>query len=109
MALTEPGHIGELYEVTGPELITFADAVAQIAEASGREIRYVPVPWRRTRPCRWGVRYRPTSSRMLAEVFAEVLDGHNAWLGGGVQRALGRPSWIRRLCPGRRRHRIWDR
>ena len=29
--------------------------------------------------------------KMLAEVFAEVLDGHNAWLGDGVQRALGRP------------------
>jgi hypothetical protein len=29
--------------------------------------------------------------KMLTDVFTEVLDGHNAWLGDGVQRALGRP------------------
>ena len=42
-AFTEPGHVGELYELTGPRLLTFAEAVQEIAAASGREIRYVPV------------------------------------------------------------------
>ena len=42
-ALTDDRHIGELYELTGPRLLTFAEAVAEIAEATGREIRYVPV------------------------------------------------------------------
>src|SRR5215213_10553552 len=42
-ALTEDGHAGQLYEVTGPRLLTFAQAVAEIAAATGREIRYVQV------------------------------------------------------------------
>ncbi len=42
-ALTEDGHAGELYELTGPRLLTFADAVGEIADATGRDIRVTPV------------------------------------------------------------------
>jgi len=42
-ALTEDGHAGQLYELTGPRSLTFAHAAAEIAEATGREVRYVPV------------------------------------------------------------------
>ena len=42
-ALTQEGHVGQLYELTGPRLLTFAQAVDEIAQATGREIRYVPV------------------------------------------------------------------
>ena len=42
-ALSEPGHEGRVYELTGPRLLTFAEAVGEIARATGREIRYVPV------------------------------------------------------------------
>ena len=42
-ALTEEGHDGELYELTGPQLLTFEQAVDEIARAASREIRYVPV------------------------------------------------------------------
>jgi uncharacterized protein YbjT (DUF2867 family) len=36
-------HVGQIYEVTGPRLMTFAEAVGEIAQATGREIRYVPI------------------------------------------------------------------
>ena len=42
-ALTDDRHIGELYELTGRRLLTFADAVDEIGQAAGREVRYVPV------------------------------------------------------------------
>src|ERR671913_1327014 len=42
-ALTGDGHVGQLYEVTGPRLLGWAQAVAEIAAAAGRPIRYVPV------------------------------------------------------------------
>jgi uncharacterized protein YbjT (DUF2867 family) len=41
---TEDGHQGQVYEVTGPRLLTFADAVAALAEASGRDLRFESVP-----------------------------------------------------------------
>jgi uncharacterized protein YbjT (DUF2867 family) len=39
-ALTEDGHAGELYELTGPRLLTFAEAVGEISRATGRKVRY---------------------------------------------------------------------
>jgi uncharacterized protein YbjT (DUF2867 family) len=42
-ALTEDGHAGEVYELTSPRLLTFEEAVGEIARATGREIRFVPV------------------------------------------------------------------
>lgn len=39
-ALLEDGHASKVYEISGPEAITYADAVAQIAEASGRSVVY---------------------------------------------------------------------
>ena len=43
-ALTEDRHVGQLYELTGPRLWTFADAIAEIGHAIGRNIRFVQVP-----------------------------------------------------------------
>lgn len=38
--LLDDGHAGARYEVTGPELLSFGEAVELIARATGREIRY---------------------------------------------------------------------
>jgi uncharacterized protein YbjT (DUF2867 family) len=42
-ALTDDRHIGELYELTGPRLLTFDQAIAEISATTGREIRYEPI------------------------------------------------------------------
>ena len=42
-ALTQPGHSRQLYELTGPRALTFADAIGEIAGATGRDIRYFPI------------------------------------------------------------------
>jgi uncharacterized protein YbjT (DUF2867 family) len=42
-ALTDEEHAGQLYELTGPRSLTFAEAAAEISRAAGREVRYVPV------------------------------------------------------------------
>jgi uncharacterized protein YbjT (DUF2867 family) len=39
-ALTEDGHAGQRYEVTGPRALSFAEAVEVIGRAVGRPIRY---------------------------------------------------------------------
>jgi uncharacterized protein YbjT (DUF2867 family) len=43
-ALTEPGHAGETYRVSGPEALTPADQVAVVAEVLGRNLRFEAVP-----------------------------------------------------------------
>ena len=89
-ALTEDGHVGRLYELTGPRLLTFAEAVHEIAEATGREIRYVPVSIDEYAAAATGQGVPDEVIDILTYLFGEVLDGRNAHLADGVQRALGR-------------------
>jgi uncharacterized protein YbjT (DUF2867 family) len=42
--LTTPGHDGALYELTGPNLISYRDAVAKLGAAIGRPLKFVDVP-----------------------------------------------------------------
>jgi uncharacterized protein YbjT (DUF2867 family) len=89
-ALTEDGHAGRVYELTGPRLLTFADAVAEIARAAGRPVRLVVVPTEAyvSAMAEHGVPDDVVS--LLRYLFAEVLDGRNAHVTDGVQQALGR-------------------
>jgi len=89
-ALTEDRHAGQLYEVTGPRLLTFAEAMREMAEAAGREIRFVPVTTEQYASvlAEDGVPEEVVSQ--LVYLFTEVLDGRNAHLTDGVRRAVGR-------------------
>ena len=89
-ALTDERHVGELYELTGPRLLTFADAVKEIALATGREIRYVPVSIADYAAAAAAQGVPGEAIEVLTYLFGEVLDGRNAHLADGVQRALGR-------------------
>jgi uncharacterized protein YbjT (DUF2867 family) len=89
-ALTEEGHEGELYEVTGPRLLTFEEAVDEIARAADREIRYVPVSMAEFESLLAEQEVPADFVWLLKYLFTEVLDGRNAHLTDGVQRALGR-------------------
>jgi len=89
-ALTEEGHVGQVYEVTGPRLLTFADAVAEIAAATGRQIRYVQVTPEQYATALTEHDVPSAFVWLLNYLFTTVLDGRNAHLGDGVQRALGR-------------------
>ncbi|HEV8559337.1 MAG TPA: NmrA family transcriptional regulator [Actinophytocola sp.] len=89
-ALTEPGHAGETYEVTGPRLITFTEAIAEIAAAADRELTYLPVTPTEYRRMLIEAGLPNELADQLMALFSEVLDGRNAHLTDGVQRALGR-------------------
>lgn len=41
-ALTEERHSGQLYEVTGPRLLSFDEAAAELSAAIGRPVQYIP-------------------------------------------------------------------
>lgn len=91
-ALTEDRHVGELYEVTGPRLMKFADAVAEIAEATAGEMRYAMIS-RDTFKAGLEQAGSPQGHvELLDYLFTTVLDGRNASVTDGVQRALGRPA-----------------
>jgi uncharacterized protein YbjT (DUF2867 family) len=90
-ALTDPDrHSGELYEITGPRLLHFSEAAAELSAASGLPVHYVPITL-----AQFHAAMTEIGGAFIADVFThvceEALDGRNEWLGDGVQRALGRP------------------
>ena len=80
--LTDDRHVGRLYELTGPRLLSFRDAVAEIGTATGRDIdgyTAMLTEYGLPQDFIW----------LLNHLFTEVL-GSKAQLADGVQRALGR-------------------
>ena len=107
--LTTPGLRNKLYEVTGPEALTFAQCVETISSALGRPIRYTQVP-----VDAWIDALRDSGATedmqwLLRELFTEVLDGRNSKPMPGIEQALGRTptdfeSYVRKtLASG-----VWD-
>lgn len=43
-ALTEPGHEGQVYEITGPELLSYHDVARVFSQVLGRPVTYQDVP-----------------------------------------------------------------
>jgi uncharacterized protein YbjT (DUF2867 family) len=89
-ALTAPGHAGELYELTGPRLLSFAEAVGEIADATGREIRFTGVPLDAYAEALAEQGLPRVEAALILYLFGEVLDGRNERVTDGVERALGR-------------------
>lgn len=88
-ALTSNTHVGRIFEVTGPELLGFADAAGLLAEATGHPVEYVALSLAEFHA---GVEVelgRETAD-LLTDLCREVFDGRNESLGDGVQLALGR-------------------
>ncbi|MFI6846340.1 MULTISPECIES: NAD(P)H-binding protein [unclassified Kitasatospora] len=85
-ALTEDGHDGRVYELTGPRPLSFADVAAELSAATGREIRFTAVTVEEYRAV-LAVAGLPGE---FAELFTLILDGRNAHVSDGVRRALGR-------------------
>ena len=91
-ALTDDRHIGRLYELTGPRLLTFADVAAELTAAMGRPVRYLPVTSEEFTAELVTAGFPEAEAVPISELFAEVLDGRNSHLTDGVQQALGRSA-----------------
>lgn len=89
-ALTEDGHTSRVYVLSGPRLLTFGQAVAEIGQASSRDIRYVPISIEQFTAGLAEAGEPAELVALLAYLFTEGMDGRNASLTDGVQRALGR-------------------
>ena len=88
-ALTDDRHVGQLYELTGPRLLSFRDAVAEIGAAAGRPINFVSAPIEDYTAMLTEYGLPQDFIWLLNHLFTDVL-GSKAQLADGVQRALGR-------------------
>ncbi len=92
MALTQSGHRGQLYELTGPTAMNFPDAVATIARVTGRDIRFMNVSTDDYRTELLQAKVPQIEVDLILYLMTTTLDGRNQNPAQGVQRALGRPA-----------------
>ncbi len=91
-ALMDERHADKVYEVTGPHALTFAEAVAEIANATGRPIRYTQITPDAFAAGMHQAGVPEDLIALLNELFTVVLDGRNSEAANGVEQALGRPA-----------------
>ena len=89
-ALTGEGHAGEIYEVTGPRTLTFTELAREISQAAGREVQFVQITKEAFAQAIAESGTPDDIAWLLNYLFETVLDGRNAHVCDGVQRALGR-------------------
>jgi uncharacterized protein YbjT (DUF2867 family) len=108
-ALTDDRHKNQLYELTGPRLLTFAEAVGEISAATGREIRFVPVSAEEYAAAMTEAGMPPEEAAELVGLFTMVLDGRSEYVTDGVRRALGRePRDFRDFARDAAAAGVWD-
>ncbi|MFC8917882.1 NAD(P)H-binding protein [Streptomyces sp. NPDC057116] len=91
VALTEDGHAGQEYVITGPEVLTVRDKVEAIAAARGREIRLVELSEAEAVE-RWRAEGRPQDViDFLLEVYGDTPEVGRTVL-GTVEKVTGRQA-----------------
>ena len=89
-ALTEQGHEGKIYNITGPEALTHAEIAAQFSAVLGREIRFINVSPEEMRQAVIGVGFPLWQADGLIEDYAHYARGEAAAVTSDVQTVTGR-------------------
>jgi uncharacterized protein YbjT (DUF2867 family) len=94
--LTQDGHAGAHYDVTGPEALSYSDVAAKLARTLGRRISYVGAPDEAVRQALLGAGLNEWFARALVGLYQDYrmsgTDGYAAQVTGTVQRVTGRPA-----------------
>lgn len=87
--LVDPSKRNRLYEVTGPELLTFQDCIDEISKQLNKEIKFTSVSIDDYLNILKEQNVPEDYQWLLNELFTVVFDGRNANLAHGVEEATG--------------------
>ncbi len=88
--LTKPDFTNQLFEVTGPELLTFKDCVEIIADLTQHPIKFMPISAEQFLQALREDNMPNDVLWLMNELFTVVMDGRNSQIANGVEKALGR-------------------
>ncbi|MBH0779614.1 NAD(P)H-binding protein [Nocardia bovistercoris] len=91
-ALTDDIHHEQVYEVSGPRAVTLAEAAAEISEATGRPMKYVPLSHAEFVAELTGHGMSAADAGEFADTVGAIRRGLDHHVSDGVRRALGRPA-----------------
>ena len=93
--LSEPGHDGGVYDVTGPEALSYQDVAGKLSDTLGREITYVDAPDEAVGGALAGFGLDDWLVGALVDLFGDYrrsgTDGYAAQVTDTVERLTGRP------------------
>ena len=88
--LTEPGHEGKIYPLTGPEALGMAEVAEKLSAATGKAIRYVNVAPEEARRNQLAAGVPEYTADALAELFAERRKGKEGQVWPTIETIIGR-------------------
>jgi len=91
-SLTQAGHAEKLYEVTGPELLSFSNIAQRFSIVLDDIVGFERISMDKFQEDLQKAGVDPGAIEMLGYLFNEVLDGRNAYCSEGVLQALDRPA-----------------
>ncbi|UUF14275.1 MULTISPECIES: NmrA family transcriptional regulator [Flavobacterium] len=91
-ALLNESHNGKTYELTGPRLLTFKDAVNEIAHASGRNISFQSLSLEEYTQMLKEYQIPDDHIWLVNYLFEQVLDGRNSSVTFDIEKVLGRKA-----------------
>ncbi len=91
-SLLDDRHIGQLYELTGPRLLTLTEVAKTLSAAIGREVTFVPMSKQDYAVDISQQGFPGEVADHIADVIALALDGRNAFVTHDIEKVLGRPA-----------------
>ncbi|WED23728.1 SDR family oxidoreductase [Vibrio sp. JC009] len=91
-ALTEPGHKGQTYLLSGPQGLTFAEQAEILSKEAGKEIQYIPVPKEAAEEAMKSAGMNEWLAVHLAEILDWFAQGGYDYVTNDVENVLGRPA-----------------
>ena len=103
-ALTEDGHEGKTYDLTGPEALSHSEMAAKLSQVLQRQVEYVDVPPAAMKEALLRVGFPLWQADGVVEDYAHYRRGEAATIASGVEDATGAPprsfdSFIRDYAP----------
>lgn len=96
VVLTEAGHSGAHYDVTGPEALSYRDVAAKLTQALGRQINYMDAPDQAMRQGLLSAGLNEWFAGALVGLYQDYrrsgLDGYASLVTDTVERLTGRPA-----------------
>ena len=90
--LTEDGHEGKTYTLTGPASISFHDVTAALSKALGKQVNYVDVPLKAAHEAMIGMGLSEWLADAFGEYFTAFSEGYGDFTTSDVETVTGNPA-----------------
>jgi uncharacterized protein YbjT (DUF2867 family) len=89
--LTETGHEGKVYEITGPGSLSYADVAATLSRVLGKPVKYVDVPPEAARDSMLKAGMPAWNADAVTELYGAFATGQFGYTTDAVKRITGQP------------------